>query len=133
MRMPRKGRKATRSMTAALSVMALGVGVLGALGLSSQADASSPAAQAKPAAVKPASNTTGAAATSGGLKVAYYDQWSIYQNAFYLKNVNTEGMAEQARLPDLRLREHRPDQPDLLRGHQGDRPRPGWRERPERR
>ncbi|HEU5332663.1 MAG TPA: glycosyl hydrolase family 18 protein [Actinocrinis sp.] len=38
-------------------------------------------------------NTTGAAATSGGIKVAYYDQWSIYQNAFYLKNLDTEGMA----------------------------------------
>jgi chitinase len=34
-----------------------------------------------------------AAATSGGIKVAYYDQWSIYQNAFYLKNLDTEGIA----------------------------------------
>ncbi|MGH6655642.1 MAG: glycoside hydrolase family 18 protein, partial [Actinocrinis sp.] len=33
------------------------------------------------------------AATSGGIKVAYFDQWSIYQNAFYLKNLDTEGMA----------------------------------------
>ena len=33
------------------------------------------------------------AATSGGIKVAYYDQWSIYQNAFYLKNLDTEGIA----------------------------------------
>jgi chitinase len=40
-----------------------------------------------------ATNTTGAPATSGGLKIAYYDQWSIYQNAFYLKNVDQEGMA----------------------------------------
>jgi chitinase len=38
-------------------------------------------------------NTTGAAATSGGLKIAYFDQWSIYQNAFYLKNLDTEGIA----------------------------------------
>src|SRR5438105_4643145 len=45
-----------------------------------------------PAHAAPA-NTTGAAATSGGIKVAYYDQWSIYQNTFYLKNVDTEGMA----------------------------------------
>jgi chitinase len=29
------------------------------------------------------------AATSGGMKVAYYDQWSIYQNAYYLKNVDS--------------------------------------------
>jgi chitinase len=38
-------------------------------------------------------DTTGAAATSGGLKVAYFDQWSIYQNAFYVKNLDTEGIA----------------------------------------
>ncbi|MEZ0091152.1 glycosyl hydrolase family 18 protein [Streptacidiphilus sp. EB129] len=38
-------------------------------------------------------NTTGAAATSGGLKIGYYDQWSIYQNAFYPKNLDTEGIA----------------------------------------
>ena len=40
-----------------------------------------------------AANTTGASATSGGLKVAYFDQWSIYQNAFYIKNLDTEGIA----------------------------------------
>ena len=40
-----------------------------------------------------ASNTTGAAATSGGIKVAYYDQWSIYQNGFYPKALDTEGIA----------------------------------------
>jgi chitinase len=34
-----------------------------------------------------------AAATSGGLKVAYFDQWSIYENAFYVKNLDTEGIA----------------------------------------
>src|SRR5579875_919431 len=38
-------------------------------------------------------NTTGAAATSGGINVAYFDQWSIYQNAFYVKNLDTEGIA----------------------------------------
>jgi chitinase len=31
--------------------------------------------------------------SSGGLKIAYYDQWSIYQNAFYIKNLDTEGIA----------------------------------------
>jgi len=36
---------------------------------------------------------TAAAATSGGIKIAYYDQWSIYQNAFYLKALDTEGLA----------------------------------------
>ncbi|MFL6073531.1 MAG: glycosyl hydrolase family 18 protein [Mycobacteriales bacterium] len=34
-----------------------------------------------------------AAVTSGGVKIAYYDQWSIYQNAFYPKNLDTEGIA----------------------------------------
>jgi chitinase len=34
-----------------------------------------------------------AAPTSGGLKIAYYDQWSVYQNAFYLKDLDTEGIA----------------------------------------
>ncbi|WP_308190609.1 glycosyl hydrolase family 18 protein [Streptomyces sp. HPF1205] len=47
-----------------------------------------PAAQATPAA-----KTQTAAATSGGIKVAYYDQWSIYQNAFYPKALDTEGLA----------------------------------------
>jgi chitinase len=45
-----------------------------------------------PAATR-SNNTTGAASTSGGLKVAYYDQWSIYQNAYYLKNVDQTGAA----------------------------------------
>ncbi|HLK42630.1 MAG TPA: glycosyl hydrolase family 18 protein, partial [Thermoleophilia bacterium] len=40
-----------------------------------------------------ASAPAASAATSGGIKVAYYDQWSIYQNAFYLKNLDTEGIA----------------------------------------
>ncbi len=73
-------RRTRRSVTAAAATatVLLGVG-LAALGATS--------AQAAPA------NTTGAAATSGGLKIAYYDQWSIYQNAFYLKNLDTEGLA----------------------------------------
>ncbi|MDI5971191.1 glycosyl hydrolase family 18 protein [Streptomyces sp. SL13] len=92
MRLPRPGlSKASRSLVAAVSAVALGAAGLTALGLATPADASSHAAAA--AAAAPAANTTGAAATSGGLKVAYYDQWSIYQNAFYPKNVNTEGMA----------------------------------------
>src|SRR6201996_9525863 len=33
------------------------------------------------------------AAASGGLKFAYYDQWSIYGNAFYPKNLDTSGIA----------------------------------------
>ncbi|MBO0870869.1 MAG: glycoside hydrolase family 18 protein, partial [Micromonosporaceae bacterium] len=34
-----------------------------------------------------------AAATTGGVKLAYFDQWSIYQNAFYVKNLDTMGIA----------------------------------------
>ncbi|MEN3304187.1 MAG: chitinase [Micromonosporaceae bacterium] len=33
------------------------------------------------------------AATSGGVKFAYFDQWSIYQNAFYVKHLDTMGLA----------------------------------------
>ncbi|MFC5906621.1 glycosyl hydrolase family 18 protein [Streptacidiphilus monticola] len=36
--------------------------------------------------------TTGAAAT-GAMKSAYFDQWSIYGNAYYPKNVGTSGAA----------------------------------------
>ncbi|HEX5495951.1 MAG TPA: glycosyl hydrolase family 18 protein [Mycobacteriales bacterium] len=34
-----------------------------------------------------------AAATSGGVKFAYYDQWSIYQNAYNLRDVDRTGVA----------------------------------------
>ncbi len=36
--------------------------------------------------------TAATAATSGGVKIAYFDQWSIYQNAFYLRNLDTSGL-----------------------------------------
>ncbi|HWD06694.1 MAG TPA: glycosyl hydrolase family 18 protein [Amycolatopsis sp.] len=39
---------------------------------------------AEGAAAAPAASTQ----ASGGLRVAYYDQWSIYQNAYYPKNVD---------------------------------------------
>ncbi|MFG2820292.1 glycosyl hydrolase family 18 protein [Kitasatospora sp. NPDC048365] len=42
-----------------------------------------------------ATNTTGAPATSGGIKVAYFDQWSIYGNAYYLKTVQDTGAASK--------------------------------------
>src|SRR5262249_32867151 len=48
------------------------------------------------AAAVPALVTLGSAAnaaTSGGVKFAYFDQWSIYQNAFYVKNLDTMGIA----------------------------------------
>src|SRR2546423_15513983 len=37
--------------------------------------------------------TAQAATTSGGVKFAYFTQWGIYQNAFYPKNLDTEGIA----------------------------------------
>ncbi|WP_370151779.1 glycosyl hydrolase family 18 protein [Streptacidiphilus sp. EB129] len=40
----------------------------------------------------PVAATTGAAAT-GAMKSAYFDQWSIYGNAYYPKNVGTSGAA----------------------------------------
>ena len=45
------------------------------------------------ASASPTPGAVAAAATSGGINVAYFDQWSIYQNAFYVKNLDTEGIA----------------------------------------
>ncbi|WP_051055368.1 MULTISPECIES: glycosyl hydrolase family 18 protein [Kitasatospora] len=74
--MHRNNRRAWAVTAAAATLLAGAVSLLGA-----------PSATAGPG------NTTGAPATSGGIKVAYFDQWSIYSNAFYLKNVDTNGMA----------------------------------------
>jgi chitinase len=59
--------------------------------------APSPAAHATPtrpaahaAAADPGQSNT-AAASSGGISVAYYDQWSIYGNNFLIKNLVTSG------------------------------------------
>ncbi|MBS2965283.1 glycoside hydrolase [Actinocrinis puniceicyclus] len=75
MRRPRRAALAAASAAGAVA-LAAGLALTGAT-----------SAQAAP------TNTTGAPATSGGLKIAYFDQWSIYQNAFYLKNLDTEGIA----------------------------------------
>ncbi|MBM9621417.1 glycoside hydrolase [Streptomyces zhihengii] len=40
-----------------------------------------------------ANDTTQAAASSGGIKIAYYDQWSVYGNAFYPKHLDSRGIA----------------------------------------
>jgi chitinase len=37
--------------------------------------------------------TAQAATTTGGVKFAYFTQWGIYGNAFYPKNLDTEGLA----------------------------------------
>ena len=42
------------------------------------------------------------------------------------------GNRRETGLPGLRLREHRPDEPDVLRSDEGHRPRPGRRVRPQR-
>ncbi|HEX4787455.1 MAG TPA: glycosyl hydrolase family 18 protein [Actinospica sp.] len=75
----RRSRTAVLAAAGTALAVAVGTAALTVLGASS--------AQAAPL------NTTGAPATSGGLKIAYYDQWSVYQNAFYPKNLDTEGMA----------------------------------------
>ncbi|MFJ1752269.1 glycosyl hydrolase family 18 protein [Kitasatospora sp. NPDC088134] len=74
--MHRNNRRAWAVTAAAATLLAGAMSLLGA-----------PSASAGPG------NTTGAPATSGGMKVAYFDQWSIYQNAYYLKNVDSNGMA----------------------------------------
>ena len=70
------------ALTAVLASAVIVAGATAAIGAGSS-----------PAAAR--TNTTGAAATSGGIKVAYFDQWSIYQNAYYLKNVDTSGAADK--------------------------------------
>ena len=64
---------------------------------------------------------TATAATSGGVKIAYFDQWSDLRQRLLPEEPRHRGHGRQAGLPQLRVREHRPDQPHLLRGHQGRR------------
>ncbi|MEU4494726.1 glycosyl hydrolase family 18 protein [Streptomyces sp. NPDC023998] len=40
-------------------------------------------------------DVTTAAASTGGVKIAYYDQWSVYGNAFYPKHLDTRGIASK--------------------------------------
>ncbi|MFF3458048.1 glycosyl hydrolase family 18 protein [Streptomyces sp. NPDC002730] len=40
-------------------------------------------------------DVTTAAASTGGVKIAYYDQWSVYGNAFYPKHLDTRGIADK--------------------------------------
>jgi chitinase len=77
-------RKVRRSLTAALSVLALSAGALAALAGAGPASASSSSSS---------SSAVGAAAQGGGVNIAYYDQWSIYGNAFYPKDLDTRGIA----------------------------------------
>jgi chitinase len=63
--------------------------VLGCIGAAAGQSAAAPTPATTTAAVAPAA--TGA--TGGGIKVAYYDQWSVYANAYYLKNLQNSGAA----------------------------------------
>ncbi|HEX5120015.1 MAG TPA: glycosyl hydrolase family 18 protein [Pseudonocardiaceae bacterium] len=72
-------RVSTRSALVAATAGALvlgGVGVFAGQGAAAQT------------AVTPA-------VASGGITVAYYDQWSIYQNAYYLHNLDASGAANK--------------------------------------
>ncbi|WP_051967646.1 glycosyl hydrolase family 18 protein [Kitasatospora mediocidica] len=72
--------------------IAIALGATASLLLGASLSLTGGAATAQAAATTPA-NTTGAAATSGGLKVAYFDQWSVYANAYYPKTIQDTGVA----------------------------------------
>ncbi|OII69450.1 glycoside hydrolase family 18 protein, partial [Streptomyces sp. CC77] len=70
---------ARKPLLAALTSAALAAGALAAVtfgGAAAQAVDTAPAADG-----------------TGGVKIAYYDQWSIYGNAFYPKHLDTRGIA----------------------------------------
>ncbi|NUL09179.1 glycosyl hydrolase family 18 protein [Streptomyces lunaelactis] len=72
--------RSRRPLLAALTTAALAAGALaGFAGLGTAAG--------------PADDLTTAAASTGGVKIAYYDQWSVYGNAFYPKHLDTRGVA----------------------------------------
>lgn len=73
-------RVSTRS---ALAVTSAGALVLGGLAVAAGQSAAAPAATVTPAVA------------GGGITVAYYDQWSIYQNAYYLHNLDASGAADK--------------------------------------
>ena len=73
------------SKRSALAVGAASALILGALSVVAGQNAS--------AGPQPA--VTPAAGGSGGIAVAYYDQWSIYQNAYYLHNLDASGAANK--------------------------------------
>ncbi|MGV9269390.1 glycosyl hydrolase family 18 protein [Kitasatospora sp. NPDC003701] len=77
------GRRRRPKSLAALAVGTTASLLLGA-GLALTGGASASAA---------VTNSTGAPATSGGIKVAYFDQWSIYANAYYPKTIQDTGVA----------------------------------------
>src|ERR1700753_2873086 len=69
------------------SLRATALGAAGLLALSMGAVA---VLQAAPAA--------SAATSSGGVKIAYFTQWGIYQNLYYPKTMDTSGVAGKANI-----------------------------------
>ncbi|WP_330238587.1 glycosyl hydrolase family 18 protein [Streptomyces sp. NBC_00525] len=70
-----------KTFTAALLSTALAAGALAAtVGIGSAQAADAPAS---------------ASASAGNVRIAYYDQWSVYGNAFYPKHLDTRGIAGQ--------------------------------------
>ncbi|MEV5276158.1 glycosyl hydrolase family 18 protein [Streptomyces sp. NPDC051994] len=68
-----------RPLVAALSTAVLAAGALAAFAGLGTASA--------------ATTQSAAAPSTGGVKIAYYDQWSVYGNAFYPKHLDTRGIA----------------------------------------
>ncbi|MFF3244995.1 glycosyl hydrolase family 18 protein [Streptomyces sp. NPDC002870] len=73
--------RSRRPLLAALTTAALAAGVLAGFVGPGTADEAA------------GDNVTTAAASTGGVKIAYYDQWSVYGNAFYPKHLDTRGIA----------------------------------------
>ncbi|HEX4725836.1 MAG TPA: hypothetical protein VH333_25210, partial [Pseudonocardiaceae bacterium] len=73
------------SKRAAMAVGAASALILGALSV----------VAGQNAVAGPQPTVTPAAGGSGGIAVAYYDQWSIYQNAYYLHNLDASGAASK--------------------------------------
>ncbi|MFF0447411.1 glycosyl hydrolase family 18 protein [Streptomyces sp. NPDC004609] len=67
-------------MIAAVTTVALAAGVIA--GFAATGNAGTPGKNA-------------AAPAASGVKIAYYDQWSVYGNAFYPKHLDTRGIAEK--------------------------------------
>jgi len=84
----RRTSLASRGRTAAAAVACAALAATGLVAAGAAGAGSASAASLAGSAAVPA------AATTGGIKVAYYDQWSVYQNAFYLKALDTEGIAK---------------------------------------
>ncbi|MEU0986707.1 glycosyl hydrolase family 18 protein [Streptomyces sp. NPDC005953] len=68
-----------KPLIAALTTAAVAAGVAAGFAVNGTANATAPAS----------------AAPTGGVKIAYYDQWSVYGNAFFPKHLDTRGIASK--------------------------------------